>query len=124
MIVGVGMDLCPIDRAQQMIEKEGFLLRFFDDYERAYLDERGQLRAQTLAGIFAAKEAMLKALGTGLSGISMREVCVHHDAAGRPIAVLSGAASTKLESLGGTQVHLSITHDGGMAAAVAIAEGV
>ena len=78
--------------------------------------------AQTAAGLFAAKEAMLKALGVGLA-VPLREVGVTHDAQGAPRAALTGAAAARLAALGGRTMHLSISHEGGMAVAMAVAEG-
>ena len=66
MCRGVGLDVCEISRMEKLAEDERFLNRFFTPEERAYLAERGRNRAQTLAGLFAAKEALLKALGTGI----------------------------------------------------------
>lgn len=122
MIVGIGVDLCEIERIGRAIQKEAFLTRCFTQEERAYLAGRGGMRGQSAAGIFAAKEAMLKALGTGLM-IPLRDVGVSHTEAGAPQAVLAGAAAKRLAELGGARMHLSISHDGGMAVAMAIAEG-
>ena len=122
MIVGIGVDLCEIERIGRAIQKEAFLMRCFTQEERAYLAGRGGMRDQSAAGIFAAKEAMLKALGTGLM-IPLRDVGVSHTEAGAPQAVLAGAAAKRLAELGGARMHLSISHDGGMAVAMAIAEG-
>ena len=122
MIVGIGVDICEIARIAGAMEKAGFLARFFTQEERDYIAARAQTGAQSAAGLFAAKEAMLKALGTGLS-IPMRDVGVSHDDKGAPLACLSGAAQARLCELGGRRMLLSISHDGGMAVAMAIAEG-
>ena len=77
--------------------------------------------AQSAAAMFAAKEALLKAMGIGLSsGISLREIGVCHDTNGAPCYKLTGAAADRLRSIGGGSVFLSLTHEGGMAAAVAV----
>lgn len=123
MVVGLGLDICPIVRGAEMLANERFMNRVFSPEEQAYLAERGEQAAQSAAGMFAAKEAVLKALGTGMNGATLREVCVTHESGGRPLARLSGGAHARLEALCGKRVLLSITHDGGMAAAVAIAEG-
>lgn len=122
MIVGVGVDICEVERIGRAVQKGAFLERYFTEEERAYLAERGSVRDQSAAGIFAAKEAMLKALGTGLL-IPLRDVGVSHTEAGAPQAVLAGAAAARLSELGGARMHLSISHDGGMAVAMAVAEG-
>lgn len=125
MIVGLGLDLCPVERGAQMLEKERFLERVFTPVEREYLAARGTLAAQSAAGLYAAKEAVLKALGTGIGpeGTALLQVEVTHGAYGAPQVRLTGTALSRLQSLGGARVHLTITHDGGMAAAAAIAEG-
>lgn len=114
MIIGMGLDLCPIARGEKMLASERFMERVFTPSERAYIAARGALGAQSAAGLFAAKEAVLKALGTGLGG-GLLNVEIAHTREGAPRCVLHGA-------LLGARVHVTITHDGGMAAAAAIAE--
>ena len=83
-VIGVGVDLCAVGRIARAIEKERFVLRVYTEEERAYLEARGAGRAQSAAALFAAKEAVAKALGTGFSGgVAMREISVGHDGAGR-----------------------------------------
>ncbi len=122
MIVGCGVDLCAISRIQRMLDK-GFARRYFTDEEQAYLAERANA-AESAAGMFAAKEAMLKALGTGIAGIGLLAVAVAHDAQGAPIAALTGAAAERLTAIGGARMHLSISHEGDTAVAMAIAESI
>lgn len=121
---GLGIDLCQISRIETAIEKtEGFLNRYYTEAERAYLATRGGNLAQSAAAMFAAKEAFLKALGVGLSGgIAMADISVAHDLMGRPSYVLDSVALAKLREIGATAAHLSLTHDGGMAAAVCALE--
>ena len=73
MVQRVGLDLCEISRMEKLAEDERFLNRFFTPEERAYLAERGRNRAQTLAGLFAAKEALLQGAGTGIA-FELREI--------------------------------------------------
>ena len=118
MVKGLGMDLCGISRMEKMLANERFLNRYFTENEIAYIRTKGQGSAQTLAGIYAAKEALSKALGTGIT-FDLKEIGIVHDAAGRPDYELSGRAA----ELGkGDCFLLSITHDSGMAAAVCIRE--
>ena len=123
MIVGVGTDLCGIGRIARAMENERFALRVFTPAERARLDglcpERVHERA---AGMFAAKEAVAKALGTGFRGFTTRDISVEPDALGRPAVRLSGGALERLHTLGAQSVMISITHTGGFAAAVAVIE--
>ena len=118
MIKGLGLDLCEISRMEQRLADERFMNRFFTDDEVGYIRSKGKNAAQTLAGIFAAKEALAKALGTGIT-FDLKEVSICHDDSGKPGYTLSG----HLEQLGeGDRFHLSVSHDGGMAAAVCIRE--
>ena len=121
MIAGVGVDLCGIARMEKHAADERFLRRFFSEEERAYIAGQGASAAQSLAGIFAAKEALTKALGTGIVG-SLADICVLHDDHGAPYYELRGNYLRLAGERGIVHVHLSISHDGGIAAAFAVAE--
>ncbi|MEG1193505.1 MAG: holo-ACP synthase [Clostridia bacterium] len=116
-ILGLGLDLCEIARIATAIQKQHFLERVFTPGERARIAQRG---AQTAAGIYAAKEAAAKALGTGIDGFSLDALEVLWDDAGQPRCELHGRALELMRAMGGTHMRLSITHEAGMAAAVAI----
>ena len=116
MIAGIGLDLCEISRMEKNIRDERFLKRFFSEDEAQYIRSKGVSAAQTMAGIFAAKEAFGKALGTGLD-FDLREAEILHDENGCPCYHLNGALK---ERTAGDRFLLTITHDGGMAAAVCI----
>ena len=122
MIVGVGVDVCEIVRMEKMLVDGKFLGRFFSPEEQEYIENKGKSAAQTMAGIFAAKEALTKALGTGLSGGSIQDICVLHDKCGAPYYELRGAFAQHASQRHVTNLHLSISHDGGVAVAFAIAE--
>lgn len=122
-MIGVGIDLCDISRMRDMLARPRFLARFFSQEERDYILSRGAAGEQSAAGIYAAKEALTKALGTGLSGMALSDISVVHDALGAPAYALTGGALAAARARGVTRLHLSITHDGGVAAAVAVAEG-
>ena len=113
-IRGIGLDLCAIPRMQEFLDSGRPLRRMFTEDEEAYIRSRGVTAAQTMAGLFAAKEAVLKALGTGMT-ISMTDVIITHTALGQPLATLTGKAA----QMGG-HILLTITHEGDMAAATAI----
>ena len=115
----VGLDMCGISRMEEHVRDTRFLNRFFTDEEAEYILSKGTCAAQTLAGIFAAKEAFVKALGTGIS-MPMKDVGVTHAQAGQPCYHLTGKAK---ELAGNAQCTLSITHEGDMAAAVCIIFG-
>ena len=91
---------------------------------KAYLDKKGRGRAQSAAAMFAAKEAVAKALGTGFSGGVMPwNISVVHDEKGAPGAELTGAAKARMEQIGGRNVMLSLSHEGGSAIAFAVIGG-
>ncbi len=125
-ILGIGLDLVEVKRVRASVGRSGtrFTKRVFTPEEIAYCAGRAR-KFEHLAARFAAKEAALKALGTGITGwASMQEVEVVHDAAGRPELRLSGGVLRRARSLGVAAAHLSISHTEGMAAAVVILEGV
>ena len=123
-LLGVGVDLCGVARIERAIEKEHFYERVFTPEERAYLDPKGKSRAQSAAALFAAKEAVAKALGTGFSGGVMPwNISVVHDEKGAPGAELSGAAKERLEQMGGAGVRISLSHEGDSAIAFAVIGG-
>ncbi len=118
MIRGIGLDLCAVARMEKLKENERFLSRYFTENEREYVRHRGQGAGQTLAGLFAAKEALGKALGTGII-FDLREAEIVHDAEGKPEYRLHGRTA---ETAGEDHFYLSISHDGGVAGAVCIRE--
>lgn len=118
MCGGLGFDLCEIARMEKLMENGRFLARFFTEEEQAYIRAKGKGAAQTMAGIFAAKEAFAKAVGTGIA-FDLREVGIAHNEAGQPRYTLSGRAA---EIGAGGRFLLSISHDGGIAGAVCIRE--
>ncbi len=127
MIAGIGLDLCEIGRMKKAIERPHFVDRVFTAAEAERIRAASDIRrGEIAAGLFAAKEAVLKALGTGLVGIGLSDIEITPDAAGCPRCVLSGSALERARTLGGGRfnVWVSITHEAGMAAATAILEGV
>lgn len=124
MIVGTGIDIVDISRIEKLLERhpERFVERVFTDSESAYAFS-GVLAAERLAGRFAVKEAVMKALGTGKSqGILWRDVETVRAPSGKPEVRLHGQALHWLHRVGGDSVHASITHDGGRAVAFVIIE--
>ena len=114
MCKGIGIDLCEIARMQTLLDEGRSLRRMFTEEEQAYIAGKGASAAQTMAGMFAAKEAVLKALGTGMT-IPMTDIVISHTELGPPIVPLAGKAA----EFGGTML-VSITHEAGMAAAFAV----
>jgi holo-[acyl-carrier protein] synthase len=124
MIAGIGVDIVDIARIQALLDRYGerFLRRVFTEAEVAYA-MRGKNRAERLAGRFAVKEAMMKALGTGKSqGILWHDVETVRGAFGKPVVHLRGQAVKWAKWRKGGPVHVSITHDGGKAMAFVILE--
>lgn len=123
MIKGLGVDMTDIGRIAEMLGRDRFLARCFTQGEQAYVAARDKAGAQSAAAMFAAKEAALKALGTGMRGIALAEVETQHDELGAPKLLLHGAARGRADEMGVTCAHLSLSHEGNMAVAVVILEG-
>jgi holo-[acyl-carrier protein] synthase len=124
MIFGIGMDLVHIDRIAGLHARFGnrFENRIFTDCERSYCLSQPCPHLH-LAARFAAKEAFFKALGTGkLPTLRWREVSVERSEAGRPIIQVSGSLTTLLMRLEIRNIHVTITHTNGTAAAVVVLE--
>ncbi len=123
--VGLGVDIVEIERMRKILKRSpAFAGKVFSDGERAYCDATSQPEIH-YATRFAAKEAVLKALGTGFSeGIGVRDVEVCRTSKGRPYAVLSGRAREVAQELGVRELPLSLsfTHTDAVACAMAITE--
>ena len=129
---GIGIDLCAVSRMARAIEKAHFFTRVFTENERAYLQGRGRAVGQSAAAMFAAKEAVAKALGTGFAQGVMpwqievprvqggRAGGVTHEQSGKPGVLLTGAAREKFEQIGGQSILLSLSHEGDTAIAFAL----
>jgi holo-[acyl-carrier protein] synthase len=118
MIVGLGSDLCNVERIQRSIDRFGtrFLERVFTDVERAKAAGRPLTMAGTLAKRFAAKEAFSKAVGTGFKrGVYMKDIGVVNLPSGAPTLHLTGGAKARLDALApaghAIEVHLTMTDD-------------
>lgn len=123
-IVAIGTDLCAVSRMEKAIQKTHFYERVFFENERAYLEKKTSTRAQSAAAMFAAKEAVAKALGTGfIHGIMPWTIEVTHNEAGAPGIRLHGEAEKRLAEIGGRKVLLSLTHEGDSAMAFVVVEG-
>jgi holo-[acyl-carrier protein] synthase len=123
-ILGIGLDLVELDRLAAVLSRHRrrFVERVCRPAEIAPRD--GDALVQHVGGLFAAKEAVLKALGTGWgSGAWFRDVEVVRQPAGGPTIRLHDGALRRARELGVARIHVSITHERGHAAAVAILEG-
>jgi holo-[acyl-carrier protein] synthase len=124
MIVGLGMDIAEVDRIAAAIERHGgtFLKRVFTPAEIAYC-EKHRNRPERFAGRFAAKEAAMKALGTGWRhGVRWVDIEVVREPSGKPALKLSGASRAIADRLGVKNIALTITHTGNTALAQVIFE--
>ena len=125
-IFGHGIDLVDTPRIERLLgeHEQRFLDRVFTPGERDYAESGGKLRVQRYAARFAAKEAVLKVLGTGWSGgIAWTDVEVVREPAGRPLVKLHGEAAAVAERLGVTGWHISLSHLEGHALASVIGVG-
>ncbi len=124
MIVGLGVDMTEVDRIEAAIARHGrpFLERLFTPSEIAYC-EKHRHSAERFAGRFAAKEAAMKALGTGWAqGVRWLDIEVVREPSGKPTLKLSGATRSIAERLGVKHIAVTITHDGNTALAQVIFE--
>lgn len=125
-IVGHGVDIVETARIAELLERHGqrFLDRCFTPAEQDYCSRNAKRRMEHLAGRFAAKEAILKALGTGWrGGIAWTDIDILPDTLGRPTVTLAGESRRLAEQLGILRWHLSISHVETHAMASAIGEG-
>jgi holo-[acyl-carrier protein] synthase len=116
VIVGIGVDLVDLERFALSLERTPHLAdRLFTPAERA-------TKPESLAAVFAAKEALAKALGAP-PGLSWHDVEVRHEDSGRPYLFIVGGIAAAAAERGIVRWHLSLSHDGGAAIAMVIAEG-
>lgn len=124
MIIADGCDLIEIERIAKALQRENFCTRIYTAAELSYAgSKKNQRKAASLAAVFAAKEAVAKALGVGLGQIGWREIEVRHDELGKPFVALSGRARALAEERGVKNIHLSLSHSREYALAMVILEG-
>jgi holo-[acyl-carrier protein] synthase len=124
MIVGTGIDIAEVPRIREAIERHGqrFLNRIFTKGEIQYCESKAN-RVERYAARFAAKEAGMKAIGTGWNhGVRWRDIEVARKPGGRPSLVLHGKAAEFAAKLGATNIALSLTHTAEQAMAQVILE--
>ena len=117
-MLAIGIDMIAIPRVQAVIERHSgrFLRRVYTPEEVAFC--RG--RVPELAARFAAKEAVMKALGTGIRGVAWREIEVLPDRRGKPLVYLYGRAKERAGKIGLRALDVSLTHEGGFAVAAVV----
>lgn len=121
MVVGTGIDIIDVARVQKAAKEPAFLKRVFTQAERDYFSKHKH-RADTIAGTFAAKEAVAKALATGFDGVGLKDIEITRDEKGAPHAVLQNGALRRMFDIGGKNLHISISHIKELAVAQAILE--
>ena len=115
MIIGIGIDVCDVRRFAEAIERQPRMV------QRLFTPLEAERSMASLAARFAAKEALAKALGAP-AGLSWHDVEVRKDDLGKPYFHYTGTVADRVAALGIATVHLSITHDAGIAAAVVVCE--
>lgn len=126
MIIGLGTDIVEIERIDQMIKRHGdsFLSRVYTEGEIAYCQKRKQ-NSEAFAGRWAAKEAVMKVLGTGfIKGIGFIDIEICNEQSGKPKVILTGGAKERARMLAIDDVLISISHCKAYATATAIGVGI
>ena len=120
MIVGIGNDIIEIERVEKAISKEGFKNKIYTQRELENIEKRGN-RTETYAGIFSAKEAISKAIGTGVREFSLTDLEILNDDLGKPYVVVSEKLDKILKNKKEDyQIEISISHSKKYATAMAI----
>ena len=122
MIKGIGTDIIEINRLSELISNIKFMTKYYTEEEIRYIFERSN-NAESAAAMFAAKESMAKALGTGFVGFGPHDVEIKHDDNGKPSIVLHEKAKLIAERHGITNIQLSMSHCRQYATAYVTAEG-
>lgn len=123
MIYGTGIDIIEVSRIQSVMERDiGFREKIFTPGEIAYCETKKH-KYENYAARFSAKEAFLKAIGTGWRfGIRFADIDVYHDEYGKPLIRLSGKAEQLSKEEGISKIHVSLSHLKEMATAIVIVE--
>ncbi|MGJ0700821.1 holo-ACP synthase [Clostridium perfringens] len=127
MIIGIGVDIIEIERVRQAIQNnKKFLSKLFTEREIDYFISRN-MNSEVIAGNFAAKEAVSKALGTGIRGFSFKDIEILRNELGKPEVILHNGANLIGNKLVGNtnslRIHLSISHNNSNAIAYSVLEG-
>lgn len=125
MIVGSGIDLVKVNRIKKIIQKwdNSFLKRIYTENEIKYCESKNERRYQSYAGYFAAKEAWVKAIGTGFRNIRWKEIEIRNNSMGKPAIYLSNRLNKRIKQKGINNTQLSISHIKDLAIALVVIEG-
>ena len=120
MIVGIGNDIIEIERVEKAISKEGFIAKVYTQREIENIVKRGN-RTETYAGIFSAKEAISKAIGTGVREFALTDLEILNDDLGKPYVIVSDKLNKIIQSKKEIyQIEIAISHSKKYATAMAI----
>ena len=120
----LGNDIIEIERIRQAIERSSsFVERVYTPHEIDYCESRNKGRYESFAGIYAAKEAFIKAIWTGMRHGSWQDIEIYHDELGAPLIRLQDTFKNIYETLGYTNIHVSISHCKEYAMSTVILEG-
>jgi len=121
-IIGIGTDILEVDRIADILKRgDRFLKRVLTEGELQYFEVKG-MKPETLAALWCAKEAVSKALGTGIRGFELRDIEISHNELGKPIVLLHGNAKLLGENLGIENIQLSLSHSDMYAIAFCVIE--
>ncbi len=117
----VGIDVLDVVRMEKFVQNEHFLEKYFTPYEIEYVSKNYR-QTLSLAGMYAAKEAFLKALGIGIGGgINLNDIEINHEPSGKPyLKVLSSTSQIMLRTMDVEEISISISHSDEMATAICI----
>ena len=112
-----GVDISKIDRFEKFLNDDKFIKKYFTANEVEYINSKRN-KVQTLAGLFSAKEAFLKALGIGIgAGLDLLDICISHNNQGMPQIEITPKIQYYISKIGANDVSVSISHDGDYAIA-------
>ncbi len=122
MIIGIGCDAIEIARVQKAVQKDAFMKKVYTEQEITYCQSKDKQQYASFAARFAAKEAALKALGTGFRGGSLTDIEVINDELGKPVLILHGFYKELADRKGITNYQLSLSHNKETAVAYCVME--
>ncbi len=123
MILGIGTDIVAIGRFESLIQKDSFLKKIYTSHELSHCEAKHKGKLASLAVRYAAKEAVMKALGTGYAkGVAFTDINIINDPTGKPQVALTGVTKTYAENMGVQRIHLSLSHETEYAIAYVIME--
>ncbi len=123
LIIGIGIDIIEIERIKRAVGENNFLNRFFTQAEISYCEQKNKQKFASYAARFAAKEALVKALGTGFTKGNFTDICVKNNQEQMPYIELSGHYLLLAQSKNVQKIHLSISHCKEYAVAQVVLEG-